>query len=60
MVTPTPDDDLRWRDTLTTIREVIDLLDQTRHTFRSKQIQRARHLLEEVLRKAEEAQTQRT
>lgn len=31
------------------IREVIDLLDQTRHTFRSKQIERARELLEDLI-----------
>lgn len=31
------------------IREVSDLLSQTRHTFRSKQIERARKLLESVL-----------
>jgi hypothetical protein len=31
------------------VREVIDLLAQTRNTFRSKQIERARKLLEELL-----------
>jgi len=32
------------------LREVIDLLDQTRHTFKSRQVARARELLEELLR----------
>lgn len=31
------------------ILEVIDLLSNTRHTFRSKQIERARQLLEELV-----------
>ena len=31
-----------WQDV---VREVIDILSQTRHTFRSKQIERARKLL---------------
>ena len=31
------------------IREVIDLLSQSRHAFRSKQVERARKLLEELL-----------
>jgi hypothetical protein len=31
------------------IREVIDLLAQTRNTFRSKQVERARKILEELL-----------
>lgn len=33
------------------IAEVIDLLSASRHTFKSKQIERARHLLEELLRR---------
>lgn len=32
------------------IREVIDILDASRHTFRSKQIQRAKQLLDALLR----------
>jgi len=32
-----------------TVREVIDLLSQSRHAFRSKQIERARRLLEYLL-----------
>jgi len=31
------------------IREAIDLLAETRHTFRSRQIQRAREVLEEAI-----------
>lgn len=33
-----------------TIAMVIDLLDQTRHTFKSKQIQRARELLQGLMK----------
>lgn len=36
------------------LAEAIDLLGQTRHTFKSKQIERVRHLLEALLRGAEE------
>lgn len=39
-----------WR---ATIREVIDLLDQTRHTFRSRQVAHARELLESLLESPE-------
>jgi hypothetical protein len=35
------------------IREVVDLLSQSRHTFKSKQIERARQLLESLLRQKE-------
>lgn len=42
--TPRPEADVEK-----TIREVIDLLAATRHTFRSKQIERARELLEQLL-----------
>ena len=50
---PTPDD-IRFlvehcRRTDTKLLEVVDLLRQSRNAFRSKQIERARKILEEIL-----------
>lgn len=48
----------RTRDWRAVVREVIDLLAATRHTFRSRQVQYARELLLELLREDEKESTE--